>query len=385
MVKTSMGTRREIIEKHRARYRKSSKKEKGVILDVICTATGISRGRAKKLLAGVQAPVSKAKKRGRKIKYGPSAVNALEKIWAVMDFASGKRLIAGMNDTLDALIRFGEIGFDENTLRLLREMSPATADRLLKHTKENMRFKGISATKPGTLLKRDIPIRLGTEWDDAVPGYMECDLVAHCGMTAAGEYINTLDMTDICTGWTETRAVINKAQKHVHGAITEIKQILPFPLLGIDSDNGSEFINAHLYRYCKENGIHFTRSRPYMKNDNCHVEQKNWSVVRRSIGYARYEGMETVRVMNEYYALLRLHMNFFMPSVKLISKHRNGATVHKRYDAPQTPYKRMLESPCIEQSAKVRLTEAYLSLNPAALKRDMLKLLGELASMRVLG
>jgi hypothetical protein len=300
-----------------------------------------------------------------------------------MDFASGKRLTAGMGDMLDALLRFGEIDFDDDILRLLREMSPATADRLLKHARENMRFKGMSATKPGTLLKRDIPIRLGTEWDDAVPGYMECDLVAHCGTTTAGEYINTLDMTDICTGWTETRAVINKAQRHVHGAITDIAQLLPFPLLGIDSDNGSEFINAHLYRYCVEKGIRFTRSRPYMKNDNCHVEQKNWSVVRRNIGYARYEGMETVRVMNEYYALLRLHTNFFMPSVKLISKHRSGATVRKRYDMPKTPYKRLLESPYIERDAKARLAETYLSVNPAALKRDMLMLLDELAGMRV--
>jgi len=384
MTKISMKSRQEVIQRYCARYKKSSKKEKGRILDYVCSATGLSRDRAKKLLCGriKKAEAPKLKKRGRKIKYGDSFRAALEKIWALMDFACGRRIAAGMKDMLDALLRFGEIDFDQNTLEKLLEISHATIDRLLKHEKNRMKFKGISTTKPGTLLKRDIPIRLGTQWDDAVPGYVEIDLVAHCGVTTAGEYINTLDVTDICTGWTETAAVLNKAQKHVFEALMVVKERQPFPLLGIDSDNGSEFINAHLLRYCKQENICFTRSRPDKKNDGCHVEQKNWSVVRRNIGYDRYEGAEALRIMNEYYDLLRLYTNFFLPSAKLLNKSRDGSKIRKHYEPPQTPYKRLMTSQHIEQDAKTRLKETLQTLNPAELKRGMLKLLDQLQRLR---
>jgi hypothetical protein len=318
MAKAMMPARKEIIARHKGKYGKLSKKQKGLVLDSICMDTRLSGSGAKHPLAQTLPAAPKRPRRGRKPLYGRDVASALEKIWAYMDFASGRRIAAGMGDMLDALLRFGEINFDGDTLRLLREMSPSTADRLLKRAKEKARFKSISATKPGTLLKKNIPLRLGTEWDEAMPGYVEADLVAHCGDTAAGEYVNTLDVTDIYSGWTETEAVINKAQRHVFAALLNIESRQPFPYLGIDSDNGSEFINNHLYRYCKENGVCFTRSRPFQKNDNCHVEQKNWNVVRRNIGYARYEGKEAVDVMNKYYACLRLHTNFFLPQTKLI-------------------------------------------------------------------
>ena len=187
MTKISMRSRKEVIKRYSAKYKKSSKKEKGKILDGVCLATGLSRDRAKKLLCGrikkVQAPSSK--KRGRKTKYDDSFRIALEKIWALMDFACGRRIAAGIKDMLDALLRFGEVNFDKDTLEKLLKISHATIDRLLKHTKSRMKFKGVSTTKPGTLLKRDIPIRLGTQWDDAVPGYVEIDLVAHCGVTVS--------------------------------------------------------------------------------------------------------------------------------------------------------------------------------------------------------
>jgi hypothetical protein len=300
-----------------------------------------------------------------------------------MNCPGGRNLCAGMPDILDALSRFDECGFDENTKGLLMEMSHATADRLLKRVREKTRLRGVSTTKPGTLLKRDIPIRTGTEWDDAVPGFVEIDLVAHCGATTAGDYINTLDVTDICSGWTETRAVINKAQIHTFKALKSIEKRLPFPLRGIDSDNGAEFINNELMRYCRDNNIAFTRSRPYMKNDSCYVEQKNWHTVRRNIGYGRYEGKEAVRIMNEYYSRLRLYTNFFIPQTKLVSKNRNGARVIKRYENPVTPYRRLLADRNISPDEKEKLTEAFLSLNPAALKRDMAKLTDSLMKMIV--
>jgi len=382
MAKLDMKTRRTVIDGQKTRYKKASKTEKGVILDSVCMATGLSRDRAKKLLADASAlPMSGKTRSGRNKKYGRDVRLALEWLWPLMDYAGGRRLCAGLSDMLDALIRFCEFPFEENTASLLLEMSPSTADRLLRRAKNSLKLKGRSTTKPGTLLKKDIPIRMGTQWDESTPGFEEVDLVAHCGWTTTGEYVNTLDATDICTGWTETRAVINKAQKHVFEALKDIRANLPFDLLGIDSDNGSEFINHELYRYCTEESILFTRSRPYMKNDGCHVEQKNWHVVRRNIGYGRYEGANAVCVMNEYYALLRLYTNFFMPHTKLISKNRDGARVHKQYEVPMTPYKRLLAIDDIPQKTKDSLTETYLRLNPAELKRGMDKLLGALAKM----
>ncbi|MCL2150415.1 MAG: transposase, partial [Dehalococcoidia bacterium] len=221
--KASMATRNEIITRTRLGYKKASRKERGAILDNLGATTGLSRSRIKHLLSIRPWLVSKPHKPrpGRIPKYGSDVKEALARVWMFMDNSCGKRLTAGMDDMLDALIRYGEVSYDEDTVTLLREMSSSTADRLLKRAKEEMRFKGISATKPGTLLKKSIPIRLGDEWDDTQPGYVEVDLVAHCGDTASGDYLNTLDMTDICTGWTETQTAINKAQVHVHKAIRD--------------------------------------------------------------------------------------------------------------------------------------------------------------------
>jgi len=385
MAKLDMKTRQKIIERQRAKYRKASKKGKGEILDSICMTTGLSRDRAKKLLAEKKPahPPSMKNKSGRKPKYGIIVRQALEEIWKLMDYASGKRLCAGIGDMLDALIRSGECTFGKETQRLLREMSPATADRSLERARKDMLIKGKSTTKPGTLLKKAIDNRRGTDWNENKPGFMEIDLVAHCGSTTAGDYVNTLDVTDIHTGWTETRAVLNKARVHVFAALLKIGQQLPFPYRGIDSDNGSEFINFHLKSYCDKEDIIFTRARPYKKNDSCYVEQKNWHVVRRNIGYSRYEGRKAVDAMNEYYALLRLYTNFFMPHMKLASKTKDGDTVRKRYGEPITPYRRLLADGSIAKETKAELTKTFLSLNPVALKRDMVKLHKKLSKMAI--
>ena len=383
MAKVTMATRKEIIMKQRAAYYKATKKGKGEILDSICMSTGLSRDRAKHLMIeGVKVSAAK-NKRGRRAKYGTKVVKTLEKIWPHMDFACGKRLVAGMGDMVESLRRNGEICIDDETADMLKGMSASTADRLLKRAREGVCVKGKHSTKPGTLLKRDIPIRLGDEWDDSVPGYVEIDLVAHCGETTAGEYVNTLDVTDISTGWTETVAVVNKARRHVFDALLVIRGRLPFPLRGIDSDNGGEFINAHLLHYCTENNICFTRSRPGRKNDNCHVEQKNWHVVRRNIGYGRYEGQEAVDTMNSYYSLLRLHGNFFMPQTKLVSKTRDGSRIRKKYDSPKTPYRRVLESEHVDGEAKAELERVFNSLNPVELQREMASLLAKLETLAV--
>lgn len=291
----------------------------------------------------------------------------------MMDFASSRRLVAGMGDMLTALAAHGELTIAEEVRDKLTRVSASTADRLLKKAKTQSTHKGRTTTKPGTLLKKDIPLRMGDEWDENEPGFVEIDLVAHCGETTAGDYVNTLTVTDICSGWTETVAVLNKARIHTFNGLKDVGSRQPFPYKGIDSDNGSEFINAHLLNWCKQNKIVFTRSRPYKKNDNCHVEQKNWHMVRRNIGYARYEGQPAVDALNEYYSLLRLHSNFFLPQSKLIKKERIGAKVYKRYDVPKTPFRRLLDSDKIPNETKLVLTDTFNSLNPKALLLEMQK------------
>lgn len=221
------------------------------------------------------------------------------------------------------------------------------------------------------MLKRQIPIRTFAEWDDATPGFCEVDLVGHDGGDPRGDFCQTLDLTCVATGWTEMRAVRNKAQVWVFEALKDIRSHLPFPLLGLDSDNGSEFINDQLHRYCVDQKITFTRSRPYRKNDNCFVEQKNWSVIRQQVGYLRYDTPEELKVLAELYGSLRLYVNFFQPQMRLVEKTRQGAKVRKRYDTARTPYQRILASPAVSEDRKEQLTELYRTLNPVQLKRDI--------------
>ena len=365
-------------------YRKATKKQKHVILDQFIKLTGYNRNYAARKLRLCKRSAIKSRykvthskktcKRGRPKLYGPDIVQTLLKIWAGMDYVCGKRLHAGMKDLIDAMTRFDEFVCNGDVKAKLLTVSSATIDRLLRPERMKLNLKGRSTTKPGTLLKSQIPVRLGNEWDDARPGFIEIDLVAHCGENARGEYINTLDAIDVATGWCETMAVINKAQKHVFEALKKIRSRIPFPLLGIDSDNGSEFINYELSRWCTEENLTFTRSRPNRKNDGCHVEEKNWSIVRRNVGYKRFEGHAHLDTLNKLYELLRLHTNFFMPSVKLESKKRDGSRVMKRYSYPMTPYRRVLASEYVSAETKAQLTEMFVTLNPIELRRQIAKL-----------
>lgn len=221
------------------------------------------------------------------------------------------------------------------------------------------------------MLKHQIPIRTFAQWDEKKPGFVEIDLVGHDGGDPSGEFAYTLNVTDVATGWTESQAVKNKAQCWVFEALIDIRQRLPFALLGIDSDNGGEFINNHLYRYCKAEKITFTRARSSRKNDNCFVEQKNYSVVRRAVGYMRHDTPEEVAILNELYGYLRLYNNFFQPVMKLLEKIKIGSKVRKKYDKAQTPYQRVLASPDVPQTVKQQLRSQYRTLNPADLKRKI--------------
>ncbi|GAG78131.1 unnamed protein product, partial [marine sediment metagenome] len=278
-----------------------------------------------------------------------------------------------------------EIDLTDQVREKLFKISASTIDRLLRSEKNKFKLgKGRKGTRPGTLLKNSIPIKTFADWDAARPGFTEVDLVGHDGGVASGDFIQSLNFVDIATCWDITAACKNKAQVHVFRAIKDIIARFPFIILGIDSDNGSEFINAHMLRYCIENKITFTRSRAHKKNDSCFVEQKNYSVVRRNVGYQRYDSQEELSLLNELYIYLDHYTNYFQPVVKLVSKTRTGSKVSKKYDAAKTPFRRVLESEHIDDKIKARLKVQYDSLNPADLKRKISGLQDKLFKLNVL-
>jgi hypothetical protein len=297
----------------------------------------------------------------------------LKQVWETMDYICGKRLAAALPEVVPRLVDLGELEVGPDVRDKLLRASSSTLDRLLGPERRKYTLKSRSRTKPGTLLKHQIPVRTFSQWDDTSAGFLEVDLVGHDGGSSAGDYCQTLDATDVATGWSEQVAVRNKAQCHVFEALRRVRGRLPFDLRGLDSDNGSEFINDQMTRYCSEEGITFTRSRAGRKNDNCYVEQKNWSIVRRFAGYQRFEGDVACRLLNGLYGVLRDYVNYFQPTMKCVSKTRDGSRVTKHYDAPKTPYQRVLDSPHVDASAKQRLEVRYRTLNPAALHRDILR------------
>ncbi|HEY3606739.1 MAG TPA: transposase family protein [Pseudonocardiaceae bacterium] len=357
------------------RYRSASKTTKATILDELCALTGWHRDHARKALRTALTPKPVTRQRTpRPPVYGEQVLTALRKVWAVLDAPSGKRLAPFLPEIVDRLIACGELMISEPTRYQLVRMSAATIDRRLAPERARWQLRGRSLTKPGSLLKSQIPIRTWAQWDENRPGFVEIDLVGHEGGNPAGEFASTLTVTDIATGWTEVRAVRNKAQKWVLAALKDIVAGFPFPILGIDSDNGTEFINAHLLAFCADHEITFTRSRPGNKNDGCHVEQKNWSVVRQAVGYHRYSGDLQVDVLNGIYALLRDQINFFTPQQKLLSKTRQGAKVIKKHDSAQTPFQRVCVDRHVDIADVAVLREYYTTLNPAAIRREIVAL-----------
>lgn len=255
-------------------------------------------------------------------------------------------------------------------------MGSATIDRMLSSTKKSYRLKGRSTTKPGSILKPQIPIKTFADWDEEKqrPGFFETDLVAFCGESASGEYVNGLNLTDICTGWVLLDAVMGKAQSRVFPAITNARDRLYFEMFGLNPDNGSEFINWHLKRYCEKEKISFTRIRVGKKNDNAHVEQKNYTVLRRFIGYARYDTEKQLALIREILKLVETYVNFFQPSLKLKSKQRIGSKVKKKYYLAKTPYQRLLESGVLTKKQKQKPQSYYETLNPMEIRRRISKL-----------
>ena len=360
------------LELLRSRYRTASKKEKGVILDEFVKTTGYARKHAIALLNGKRDYVKEGIRRPRSRLYGAGLIPPLLTLVDLFDGICSKRLRAAMDVELPRLYESGFLQVSPKIHQKLMQISPASIDRLLAGRRSQLR-KSRSFTKPGTLLKHQVPIRTWADWTEDKPGFCEMDLVDHSGgiIIRGADHAWTLCFTDVKTTWTECVATPNKAQVHVFDAICRARQRLPFPLLGIDSDNGSEFINDQLYRYCLREKLTFTRGRAGKKNDSAYAEQKNWSVVRRAVGYYRYDTPEQLDLLDRLYAVMHFYVNFFLPVMKLEEKTRIGSKVKKTYDDPQTPYARVLSSPDVSEEHKTLLRETYALLDLVHLRQQI--------------
>jgi len=358
-------------------YCLSDRNKKGAILDEFVAATGVKRKTAITLLRNP--PPVKPRPRGRpKKRYDADVRAALELLWADSGHMCSKRLAPGLAGIIAMMEAHKESLWSPQTKVKLLKLSASTCDRLLRAKRKSFCPIGRCLTKPGSLIKSQIPIRTWSDWSDEEPGYCEMDLVHHCDNDTSGEYLHSITITDVVLGWTENEALRNRSQRSVELAVESIRARMPYPIKGLDSDCGGEFINEIMLGYCRDNGIIFTRSRPGKKNDQCKVEQKNWSVVRQNVGYNRFEGEDARRDLSAFYRVLRLLVNFVQPSLKLVSKERVGARIRKKYDIARTPCQRALEHSCISKKTKMALNKQRDAVNPAHVARELVRLRAEL-------
>jgi hypothetical protein len=355
----------------RERYLAATRAEKGALLNEVVAVTGLHRKAAIRLLRRPPRPPTARSRAGRPSIYGAAVAQALEVLWQATGCIGPQRLHPFVPELLDRLARDGELRLAPEVAQLVRRVSPATLGRLLTPARATRPRRGATTTHVGSWLRHEIPIRTFTEWDVAGPGFLEIDLVAHCGSSTKDFYLYTLCAVDIVTAWVELEAIWGKGHERVGGGVHRVRQRLPMPLLGLDSDNGSEFINKNLYDYCQQGGITFTRSRAWKKNDSAHVEQKNGAVVRHLIGYDRFASQAAYAQLRRVYRLARLHVNFFQPVQKLVSKHRHGARVRRIYDRAQTPFQRLCASGILAPATRADLEALYQRLNPLRLRREL--------------
>ncbi len=360
-------SRREYLRSIRPRYQKADRGGKGRILDEFCEVCGYQRKYAIRVLNRPDRPPRK--RPGPKRRYGSEVLKVVKQIWFATDQICSKRLKAAIPIWLPHYEhKYGRLRHEAREKVL--SLSPATIDRLLRPIRAKHKRRGMGGTKPGRLLRNQIPIRT-SNWDITQPGYLEADTVAHCGNSMAGDFVWSLTFTDIYSGWTENRATWNRG---AHGVLAQVKDVeasLAFPVLGFDCDNGPEFLNHHLFRYLtgRKRPVSFTRGRPYHTSDSAHVEQKHWTHVRQLLGYDRFDNPDLVDPINSLYANeWSLFQNFFCPTLKLQSKERINSKYRRHYSPPQTPYQRLLDSTDVSHTAKQRLRKTFATLNPFSLR-----------------
>lgn len=370
----NMQSRNQYLKELRKEYLQiKNKKKKGELLDEAEKRTGLNRKYLmEKLKPRSNLDRQNEDRKKRKVIYDGQVRAVLATCWKIFDYPCGQRLQPLLEQETERLRKQGALHCSDETAEKLRKVSFCTIDELLQHEKEIEYQRRKYQKKVHPLLYQKIPVQVFSEQNRSTLGNVQIDLVEHCGNSAGGEFLNTLSTTDIATGWWEGEAVMGRAQERVHRSVRQARSRYPFPWASVHSDNGTEFINWELFRYCKQGGLSFSRSRPYKKNDNCLVEQKNWTHVKKFVGYLRYDTENEQRILNDLYRNeLRLYKNFFQPVMKLVLKERIGGKIHRRYDKPKTPYQRVMESKKISENKKQELKKIYLALNPAQLKRTI--------------
>ncbi len=354
-------------------YKRARKGEKTLLLNRLTKTTGYSRKHLQEIL-----PNPPRKRRIRRVRKSPyfSVFKLLKKLWAVSNYSCGTRLVPMIPVYLSSLKRHEKWVVSKEEKALLLAISARTVDRLLMHERRSVNLKGRSRTKPGSLLKNQIPIRTFSDWkeEEKKPGFLEIDTVHHCDENNRGDYLYTLDTTDVFTGWNEARAFLGKSERHTVKALEIIRERLPFPLLGIDFDTGGEFVNYHLVRYSERNKITYTRAREEKKNDQNYIEQQNFSVVRRFVGYRRLDTYGQLKILNRLYDLLSDYQNFFQSVMRLKEKIRNGTRLTRRYGKAKTAYQRVLNCPDVPEETKEKLRKRFLKLNPKKLLLEITRL-----------
>jgi hypothetical protein len=368
----SNAAKKEYLLSIRNRYLSASQSEKEQILDEFCKICGYNRKYAIRILnqGSSSTPLQRSGKRGPKAQYDdPDILDTLKHFWRITNLPCSKRLKV----IIPLWLPYYPYYLTDSVKEALLCISPATIDRLMKPMRSRFHKLGLATTKPGSILTKHIPVKVG-QWEESIPGYLEADTLAHCGASVAGMFVYTINCVDIASSWSIQRAVWGKGERGVITAIESMEESLPFPILGFDCDNGSEFLNWHLFRHFshRKQPIQFTRSRPYHKNDNAHIEEKNWSHLRQYLGYQRFDNPILLKLLNELYTSeWYLYFNFFIPSLKLIHKMRNGSKIIKKYDSPKTPFQRLLQSPAISEQTKKDLQKQFQELNPFILQKHM--------------
>ncbi|WP_424137743.1 ISNCY family transposase [Roseomonas chloroacetimidivorans] len=370
MRRVSMATRDELVAVTAERYARAGRRERGLILDEFTAVTGFHRRHATRLLRSGLPEGKGGPRPGRRV-YDDAVREALVVLWEASDRVCGKRLRPLVPVLVEAMERHGHLRLAPEVRSSLLAMSAATMDRALRQARDGAGGRRRRRMAPSAAVRRSVPVRTFSDWGDPAPGYVEADLVAHSGPTSKGSFVQTLVLTDIATGWTECAPLLVREQGLLVEVLGELRKRMPFALQGFDTDNDSVFMNETVRDYCAAAGVEFTRCRPYRKNDQAWVEQKNGAVVRRIVGYRRYEGLEAAAALAQLYGAVRLFVNFFQPSFKLAEKAREGAKVRKRYHPPATPYQRLVADPRTSEEARLRVAALHAALDPVELLRTI--------------